>query len=293
MVEETIDIEEKEKKKKKKKEHSKMTVIIIIILLAIALGYIYLRYIATSNFIVKEYNVTSENLPKNFNGLKIAHLSDIHYATVGKEKLDKIVDEVNTMKPDIVFFTGDLHDRFTNFTDDMKDKIISSLSRINAPLGKYAIKGNHDYEYEGYEETIIKCGFTLLSNESKLIYYNGDDPIEIAGFTSTTKDEPNYNIELTNNYKIGLIHEGDAFNNIKDKNFDLVLAGHSHGGQVRLPFVGALKFALPDGAKIYYDEHYKENNTDLYISFGLGEAEYPIRAFNKPSFNFYRLYSKK
>lgn len=293
MVEETLDVEEKEKKKEKKKGHKKMEIFLIIIITLIIIGYVYIRYIATSGFIVKEYNVTSEKLPDNFNGFKIAHLSDIHYATVGKEKLDKIVQEVNIMKPDIIVFTGDLYDRFTNLTDDIKEKIVESLSKLDAPLGKYAIFGNHDYEYEGYQELIERSGFTLLKNESKLIHYNGNDPIEIVGYTSIIKDHPDYNIELTDNYKIGLIHEGDAYKEIENKGFNLVLAGHSHGGQVRLPFIGALKFSLPDGSKIYYDEHYKENETEIYVSSGLGETEYKIRAFNKPSFNFYRLYSKK
>ena len=292
MIEETIEIEEKEEKKKKRKERSKVTTIIIIILAIIALSFIYVRYIATAGFIVKEYNVTSEKLPQNFNGFKIAHLSDIHYASMGKEKLDKVVSEVNIMKPDIIVFTGDLYDRFSNLTDDMKEKIIDSLSKLEAPLGKYAVSGNHDYEHDGYQEIIEKSGFKYLSNESKLIYYNGDIPIELVGYPSIIKDKPNYNIELTDNYKIGLIHEGDAVDNLVDKDFNLVLAGHSHGGQVRLPIIGALPFVMPEYGRKYPNDYYKINNTELYVSYGLGEAQYYVRAFNKPSFNFYRLYTK-
>lgn len=293
MVEETIELEEVQEEKKKKKERGKMTTIIIAILLVIVLIFIYMRYIATSGFIVREYNVTSENLPESFNGFKIAHLSDIHYASIGKEKLDSVVSEVNTMRPDIIVFTGDLYDRFSNLTDDMKNKIIDSLSKLDAPLGKYAVSGNHDYEHDGYKELIEKCGFTYLSNESKLIYYNGNTPIEIIGYPSIIKDEPNYNMELTDNYKIALLHEGDAVDNLIDKNIDLALAGHSHGGQVRIPIIGTIPYIMPDYGKKYPNEHYKISNTDLYVSYGLGEVEYYIRAFNKPSFNFYRLYNKK
>ena len=197
------------------------------------------------------------------------------------------------MKPDLIVFTGDLYDRYSNLTDDMKDKIIDSLSKLESTYGKIAISGNHDYEHEGYQEIIEKCGFTYLDSESKLIYSKGNTPIEIVGYPSILKDSPDYNIDLTDNYKIALIHEGDAFDNIEDKNFDLVLAGHSHGGQVRLPIIGAIKFILPQYAKKYYDEQYTVNNTQIYVSSGLGESEYYLRAFNKPSFNFYRLYNKK
>ena len=292
MEEEILETREKKYKKNKKKGHSKMTVIIVVLLILIVLTFIYMRYIATFGFIVKEYNVTSEKLPESFNGFKIAHLSDIHYASMGKEKLDKVVEEVNIMRPDLIVFTGDLYDRFSNLTDDMKEKIIDSLSKLEAPFGKYAVSGNHDYEHDGYQEIIEKCGFTYLSNESKLIYNNGNTPIEIVGYPSIMKDSPDYNISLSDNYKIGLIHEGDAFDNIENKDYNLVLAGHSHGGQVRLPIIGSIKFMLPDYAKKYSEEYYKVNNTQIYISYGLGESEFYIRAFNKPSFNFYRLYNK-
>ena len=290
MEEENIELEEKNNKKKKGK--SKLTIVIIILLLIISFTFIYMRFIATSGFIVKEYNVTSDKLPNNFNGFKIAHLSDIHYASIGKEKLDKIVNEVNIMKPDLIVFTGDLYDSYSNLTDDMREKIVDSLSRLEASVGKYAVAGNHDYEHEGYQEIIERSGFTYLRNESKLIYFNDNNPIELVGYPSIIKDEPDYDIEVTDNYKIALIHEGDTFDNIENKNFDLVLAGHSHGGQVRIPLIGAIKFMLPNHAKKYYDEHYIVNNTEIFVSSGLGEAEFYLRAFNKPSFNFYRLYNK-
>ena len=69
--------------------------------------------------------------------------------------------------------------------------------------------------------------------------------------------------------------------------FNLILAGHSHAGQVRLPFIGAL--ILPEGAQKYYDSHYKLDNSDLYISNGLGVSNFNFRLFNTPSYNVYRL----
>ena len=277
-------------KEDRKKEHKNMKIIIITILLLIVITFIYMRFIATSGFIIKEFNVTSSKLPKGFNGIKVMHLSDIHYASVGENKLNKAVEEVNLMKPDIIVFTGDLYDEFSNLTDDMKNKIIEALSKLNAPLGKYAVSGNHDYKHEGYEEIITKSGFTYLSNETKLIYYNDDEPIEIIGYPDEREDQPNYDIELSEYFKIALIHEGDSWEHIKDKGIDLTLAGHSHGGQVRLPFIGCI--LKVDGGKKYCEEHYTNNDSQLYVNFGLGETEYKIRSFNKPSINMYRLYTK-
>ena len=279
-----------EKEKEKKKEKSKMKIIIIVILLLIAITFVYMRFIATSGFIIKEFNVTSEKLPKGFNGVKVIHLSDIHYASVGEAKLNKAVEEVNTMKPDIIVFTGDLYDEFSNLTEDMENKIINALSKLNAPLGKYAVSGNHDYKYDRFTDIITKSGFTYLENETKLIYYNDETPIEIIGYPDEREANPNYDIELSDYFKIALIHEGDSWEHIKDKGIDLTLAGHSHGGQVRLPFIGCL--IKVDGGKKYCEEHYTNNDSELYVNFGLGETEFKLRSFNKPSINMYRLYTK-
>ncbi len=276
--------------KEKKKEKSKMKIIIIVILLLIAITFVYMRFIATSGFIIKEFNVTSEKLPKGFNGVKVIHLSDIHYASVGEAKLNKAVEEVNTMKPDIIVFTGDLYDEFSNLTEDMENKIISALSKLNAPLGKYAVSGNHDYKYDRFTDIITKSGFTYLENETKLIYYNDETPIEIIGYPDEREANPNYDLELSDYFKIALIHEGDSWEHIKDKGIDLSLAGHSHGGQVRLPFIGCL--IKVEGGKKYCEEHYTNNDSELYVNFGLGETEFKLRSFNKPSINMYRLYTK-
>ena len=87
-----------------------------------------------------------------------------------------------------------------------------------------------------------------------------------------------------------IMHEPDFIDDFEINNFDLILAGHSHNGQVRLPFIGAI--IKPNGAHKYYDSHYKIHNTDLYISSGLGTSIIDVRLFNKPSFNFYRLTNK-
>ena len=275
--------------KKEKKKLSKFKKVIIGIFIIGILLLAYVRFIGTYGFMVKEYPIYSEKLPSNFDGLKIVHISDIHYGSLPKGKLDDVVNEINTIKPDIVVFTGDLYDEFSVVTDDAKEDMINELSKINTTLGKYSIKGNHDYSQDGYEEIMEKSGFTDLYNSSKIIYYNGNTPIEIVGYPSYLMENPNYDYELSDYYKIGLIHEPDAIENIQDKGFDLVLAGHSHGGQVRFPFIGDIY--EPVGSKMYHDEYYRVNNTDLYVSYGLGEVMWNLRFFDRPSINLYRMYS--
>lgn len=279
-----------EVKEEEIKKGSKVKMILIIIISAIILLFLYMRFVGTYGFIVKEYGIYSEKLPAEFNGLKIIHLSDIHYGKMGKKKLEDVVADVNKNKPDIIVFTGDLYDEYSILTEDNKDDIKECLNKLEAKLGKYAVSGNHDYSNLGYDELIIDSGFTYLDSESINLYNDSNEAISIYGYPSSREDEPNYDLDYTDNFKIALIHEPDSIDNIVDYNFDLVLAGHSHGGQIRLPIIGCIKKV--EGSKKYYDEYYDVKGTPLYISFGLGETEYKLRFFDRPSYNMYRIYKK-
>lgn len=285
-----------------KKKHPIIKFIIIFILIIAAI-LLYSRFIATKGLVTKEYKITSSSIQDNFHGFKIVHISDVHYGrTTDKKDLNNMVKEVNLLKPDIVVLTGDLIDKDTKLDDILKGEISEALNSINANVGKYAISGNHDNNFSEWESIINDGGFKNLNDTYELIYNDGYTPILLAGLSSNLNNQVDiterYNkiLEYSNNenikelYKILLIHEPDYINNIDYSNFNLILAGHSHNGQVRLPFIGGI--ILPNGAKKYYKEHYKINNTDLYISSGIGTSGISFRLFNKPSINFYRLTNK-
>lgn len=285
-----------------KKKHPIIKFIIIFILIIAAI-LLYSRFIATKGLATKEYKITSSSIQDNFHGFKIVHISDVHYGrTTDKKDLNNMVKEVNLLKPDIVVLTGDLIDKDTKLDDILKGEISEALNSINANVGKYAISGNHDSNFSEWESIINDSGFKNLNDTYELIYNDGYTPILLAGLSSNLNNQVDiterYNkiLEYSNIenikelYKILLIHEPDYINNIDYSNFNLILAGHSHNGQVRLPFIGGI--ILPNGAKKYYKEHYKINNTDLYISSGIGTSGISFRLFNKPSINFYRLTNK-
>ncbi len=273
---------------KKKKRHSKLKKFLIMMVVVGILFGCYIRFIGILGIVVKEYAIHTDKLPSSFDGMKIVHFSDIHYGTiVDSKKLEEMVKMINDLRPDIVVFTGDLYDESIELSDKYKEEIKDNLSKIEALLGKYAVSGNHDYSNEGYSKLIKESGFTYLDSESELLYYNGDTPIRIEGYPSYLKDKPDYKSYEEDYYTISLIHEPDGIDKLKS-NSDLVLAGHSHGGQVRLPFIGAIY--TPVGSKKYYDEYYKVNDTDLYISYGIGTSLLKIRYFNHPSFNLYRFF---
>jgi len=289
-----------EKDIKKKFIFKKGIVFFILFTIFICLTLFYSRYIGTSGIFVKEYKVTYSELSNDFYGLKIAHITDIHYKrTIFKEELENIAELLNLTKPDIVVLTGDLIDKDTILTDSDITILSNFLNSIDASIGKYAIKGNHDYKFNNWDIIIENGGFKNLNDTYELIYTNSNESILLAGvstnlygkknikeklkstyeYLSTTEKKPNYNILL--------LHEPDFINDIDYTTFNLILAGHSHNGQIRLPIIGAI--IKPTAAEKYYDEYYKIKTTDLYISSGIGVSQINFRLFNKPSFNLYRL----
>lgn len=272
-----------------------LTKIVILFIIIIVIILLYSYFIGNNGLKVKEYKIVNKKIPNDFYGLKIVHISDIHYGkNYNEKKLEKVVSKINEINPDLVFLTGDLVDN-GNVSKEDEDEIKKILSKIKANLGKYAITGNHDYKYENWAYVIKDAGFINL-NDTYQVLYSGDSKILISGISTNyygnipinekLKDTSDFLQKEDVNYKILLIHEPDYIEQI-DEDFDLILAGHSHNGQITLPFIGALY--TPKGSKKYYKNYYKIKTSDLYISSGLGTSILPFRLFNKPSFNFYRL----
>ena len=260
------------------------------LILIIILVIIYSRYIATSGLIIKEYTIKNNNLPKSFNGLKIAHFSDFHYgSTTNLDNLKIMVKQINLSKPDIIIFTGDFFDKNINVSDKDINNIKNELSKLKSTYGKYYITGNHDLKFNNYENLFNESNFINLNDNFDLIYNKNNDYILLTGtsYNSDFKFLDNILNEQTSSYKINIMHKPDDYDNIKKYNYNLILAGHSHNGQITLPIYGAVY--TPNGAKKYYKPYYKLDNTDMYISSGIGTSKFKFRLFNRPSFNLYRI----
>lgn len=284
-----------EEKKNKRNKKIKIILKITLILIIIFLSFIsYMHFFGTKGLKVREYKIESTNLPDSFHGFKIVQFSDLHYLTTIKQKeVENLVNKINDLKPDIVVFTGDLIDETKNPTEEELNVLVNSLNKINATTGMYAIKGNHDYNNDYFEKVFNQTKFKILDNSYELIYYKGTTPILLTGTGSILHDDCDYNkafsySEIDNLYTISLIHEPDITDSIINKyHVDLILAGHTHNGQIRIPGIGAI-MKVEEGKK-YYNEKYTVNDTKLYISGGLGTSMYEFRLFTRPSINLYRL----
>lgn len=261
----------------------KLIFISISIFIILFISFVYIKYVSTKKLIVREYKIVSNNITYEYYGLKIIHFGDIHFGNnIDIKYLDKIVNEINLLKPDITIFTGDLVEKNYKLSDEDKENIINSLSKIESRLGKYSISGDEDLLLNDYPSIIKKSGFIYLENNFEFVY-NSEKPILVSDMDSS-------NLDSDALYKILLIHEPDKLLNMDYSYYDLILAGHTHNGQIKLPFIGPLfKF---NGGKTYYDNYYDLGNSKLYITGGIGTKKLNIRFRVNPSINLYRLTNK-
>jgi len=286
-------IEEEKQKQKRKEEKKKrfrknLIKTTIFIFLSIFATFYYMRFYEVKRLEVNEIKVEDKLIPESFNGFKIVHISDIHYKmTTEKLDLEKMVNKINKLKPDILVFTGDLLDETIDYEEKDYQELEEILLKIDVTMTKYYIKGNHDYNFDNIEDIFYNSGFVSLNNSEDLIYLSDNEFIKLKGYGSSIKNDFNYQ-DNNNGYTISIIHEPDNANIIKDSN--LILAGHSHNLQINIPVIKTL-FKV-NGCNNYYDNYYDLGNTKLYINSGIGTSIYKLRLFNPPTINFYRLANK-
>ncbi len=282
------------------KKISTKTKLLIIggIILFIVLCILWARFISTRGIVIKEVKVDATTLPDEYDGLKIVHFTDVHYgSTVNKKEMEHIVETINKQNADIVIFSGDLVEQGVQLNENEVNELTDLLNKIDAKIEKYVVKGNHDFDHNYFDNIIPKTNFVLLNNSYDYFYKDSNIPIVIAGLDDYWKGKPDYKSAFSflqdfeeQPYTILLLHEPDQVDELGEYKFNIAFAGHSHLGQVRLPFLGALY--TPYGARKYTDSHYLINGNDLYIDGGLGTSTLKLRFFNKPSISLYRFYTK-
>ena len=268
----------------------------ILLTLTIILSIlIYSRFIGTTGLKTNEIPINTKSISNSYNGLKIVHFSDIHYKKViTNKRVKELIKEINKLKPDIVVFAGDLLDKDYNPTKEDIDFLIKELSQIKSTYGNFAIAGDSDYKYKDSLKNIyLQSNFTFLDNSSSIIYNTNNDKIFIGGLSSYKYKDANIDKTMEKdkdtNYKIIITHEPDYITEIlaKYQNIDLILSAHSINGSINIPLIK--RIFLPPGSKKYYKPYYKINNTDIYITNGIGVNNINFRLFNHPSINFYRI----
>ena len=261
-------------------------------------GYYYAKFIEPFLLSFTNHTLHSPLIPHGFNGIKIIQFSDLHLGYYySLHQLSKVVKKINEKKPDIVFFTGDLIDNYQTY--EGTPFVSSILQTIHAPLGKFAIFGNHDhggYGTEYYVHIMEQSGFEILQNAEKRIRLLDGSEISIFGIDDIMLGKPDIHGILKQAqdhlYTIVLVHEPDIAPHIANFPVSLQLSGHSHAGQVQLPFFGAI--ITPTFAKHYIEGFYQiKQNYELllYVNRGLGTTRVPFRFLAKPEITLFTLQS--
>ncbi|MCD5001511.1 metallophosphoesterase [Enterococcus saccharolyticus] len=216
--------------------------------------------------------VNSVELGTGTQELKVVQLSDIQLSESYKEnRLDKVIKKVNQENPDLIVFTGDLFDNYSEYANE--DAIISKLSELNATIGKYAVWGNHDYgggAARVYEEVMTASGFQVLRNNGETILL-ANKQLFIGGLDDSLLGNPSVSETLAArqqyDYSIILTHEPDVADGFIGTDTQLVLAGHSHGGQVWVPFYQVTNVLAEKYVRGLYE---LEKGMHLYVNTGIG-----------------------
>lgn len=215
--------------------------------------------------------------------IKVVLLSDFHLGSYkGAGWIEEVVNKTNALQPEAILLLGDYIMGAEGKTEDLV-----ALGQLQAPLGVFAVLGNHDYQNNraGEVETALKnLGITVLRNSSAIITLSDGSILNLVGVGDLWFDgdlEKSLKNFSSSQQVILLSHNPDAILEPAVKIADLVLSGHTHGGQIRLPIIGPL--FVPTVIGSYFSEgNFLVNNVPLFITSGLGEVGPRARLFNWP-----------
>ena len=251
-----------------------ISLLIVILLLAFYAFFIEPNALEINNYKIKD---------KDLAGLKIVYASDFHIKPHQNKQLKNIVEKINAQNPDLVLFGGDFVSGHIQGLSMPIDKIAAELGKVKSKYGIFSCIGNHDlwFDLDVVTNALEKNNIEVLYNQNvkiktdkKEIFIAGLQfkPLNLTSMIEALRDTKSPTILLT--------HSPDEFVDVP-QNVNLTLAGHTHGGQIRLPFFGAILTASEYGQK-YALGLIEENDKKMIVSKGIGLSILPFRFMCKP-----------
>lgn len=242
---------------------------------------------------VERQTIAIPRLPASFEGKTIAVLTDLHHGPfVGIEFIQSAVSLANSLKPDIVALVGDYAHKGTKAHVQLPP-CLDTLAELSAPLGVYAVPGNHDMADRGrfYRKVIASTPLTDLTNQNRRVTI-GHESIYLAGVDDLWWGKPNLNEALegvpAGTPVVLLSHNPDFAEDWPDSRVGLVLSGHTHGGQIYMRGLGSSWLPSKYGTK-YRRGLVQGPASQVFVSRGLGEAGVPLRVNVPPEINLLTL----
>ena len=243
---------------------------------------------------INRYKILVDNLPESFNGIRLVHLTDLHLGFMVSESfIDRIVNKTNKLKPDIIICTGDYVHK-SNSTEEI-DKVWPILSKLKAKYGVFSVLGNHDHwaDFERSMYWLERTGQNTRHSCKQI--YKGKERILIAGagdyWEDDLKIDKSFSCSDHDDCRILLSHNPDSVDTQYHTPLSLVISGHTHGGQVVIPFLGPPK--LPVKNKEYSSGLIETGKAKVFISRGIGWAIYPVRFNCYPEIAVLELFQSK
>lgn len=245
---------------------------------------LYGVYVRRAAFVVKDLDVPMTNLAPSLAGLRVVHLSDLHVGgLMQRRQAMRWIRAANAARPDLIVLTGDYVTSGVAFHGEIAELV----GELKAPLGVYASLGNHDY-FGGGEPMITllrERGVKVLRNEGESIQ-RGDGRLHVAGADDVWTRRADMVKTLSswdrNEPCLLLAHDPDLFVKAAEQGVQLTLSGHTHGGQIAVPFL-ARWLSLSHLAHRYHQGFYERGSSRLYVSPGLGTTGLPLRLGTVPT----------
>jgi predicted MPP superfamily phosphohydrolase len=269
----------------------------IIVASGLGLGILYGLSGGRNNIKITRLELYFDSLPESFNNFKIVHVSDIHLGSISQSNslLPEMEEKINAIDPDLLLFTGDLVNNFSDETEGWSEL----FNRITSHSESISILGNHDYgdyaewdkesdKTKNFAEIVqahSKLGFTLLQNEYKIIHRENDSVFIVGVENWGLPPFPQYaNLEKASKgipgsaFKILLTHDPAHWDSVvkKEKKYQLTLSGHTHGMQWGIKFAG-IPLSLAYLTRPTWGGLYRDENTFLYVNTGIGTVGIPWR----------------
>jgi predicted MPP superfamily phosphohydrolase len=262
---------------------NKLRFTLIALLVLILSCFVWGVFIEPNRLIVHEETIQIDDWPRELSGLRIALIADVHTGApfINDKKLQQIVSTTNALKPDLIVLLGDYMAPNSWHSHRVEPEITAAaLKNLNCPLGVYSVLGNHDWWYNGerVRRALEQNGIRVLEDEAAEIKWH-DKSFWLVGLADfwTRPQHVDQTIARVQpgSLIIALTHNPDIFPRLPH-GVPILLAGHTHGGQVNLPLIGTPIVPSRFGSK-YTAGHVFENGHHMFVTTGIGTSILPVR----------------